>query len=280
MNIIEIITKNPIFPIATFLIGILVRTYFYYKSKKTKVIKYVLKSNNLVKDHTSKYSDLSIKYKNEEVKNFTITKMIIWNAGKETIHGKDITTVEPLKLKVKEGCKILEALVLKSNNNASSISITEIQNGNSFNLNFDYLDSLDGAVLSILHDGTISSDIDFSGKVKGLKKIVLGTIPKAPDNVHFFIPFPIHKDISKHSPNKRRFFYGLSHIGYGVTLALFFLLGHYLEHKFPESTFFNTDGDQEIPMWLVAIPSAFLIINGIYIMSKRLPKDLDLYEDV
>lgn len=280
MNIIELITKNPAFPIATFIIGILVRTYFYYKSKKTKVLKYVLKSYNLVKDHTSKFTDLNIKYKNEDVKNFTVTKMIFWNAGKETLDGKDITTAEPLTLKIKDGFRFLEVSILKANNEASQISISPIQNNNTINIAYDYLDNLDGAVINIIHDATKSDDIEFSGKIKGLKKIVKTSFPKAPDSVLIFVPFPIHKDISKYSPNKRRFLYGLSHLGFALTMAAFFVSAYFLEHQFPDNQFFNSDGDKEMSIWILIVPCGLLALNGFYVMSKKLPKDLDVYEDI
>jgi len=278
MNFIETITHNPIFPIATFVIGILVRTYFYYKSKKNKVLKYVLKSYNLVKDHTSKFSELNIKYKNEEVKNFTVTKMIFWNSGKGTIDGKDITTAEPLTLVAKDGYRILEATILKSNNNASVVSVSEVKDNNSITISFDYLDYLNGAVLNILHDGTTSDIIEFKGKIKGLEKVVKATIPNAPDTVHIFVPFPIHKDISKHSPNKRRFYYGLSHVWIGVLMLLLLGIPKVGQYYFPESKFFSTGNDDSI-LWF-AIPSGLIMLNGFYIMSKKLPRDLDMYEDI
>lgn len=280
MYIIELITKNPAFPVATFLIGILVRTYFYYKSKKTKVLKYDLKSYNLVKDHTSKFTDLNIKYKNEDVKNFTVTKMILWNAGKETLHGKDITTAEPLTLKIKDGFRFLEVSLLNANNEASQISISPIQNNNTINISYDYLDNLDGAVINIIHDAIKSDDIKFSGKIKGLKKIENTSFPKAPDSVYIFVPFPIEIDITKYTPNKRRFLYGLSIVGYALTLAALSALSYFLEHQFPDNNFLNPDGDKETSIWLGIVSCVLLVLSGLYIMSKKLPKDLDFNEDI
>ncbi|MFN8155728.1 MAG: hypothetical protein U0Y08_15645 [Bacteroidia bacterium] len=279
MNFFETLTHNPIFPIATFAIGILVRTYFYYKSKKSKVLKYVLKSYNLVKDHTSKFSGLNIQYKNEEVKNFTVTKMIFWNSGKGTIDGKDITSAEPLTLTAKDGCRILEATILKSNNTASLISVSDIKDNNSISLSFDYLDYLDGAVLNILHDGTVSDNIEFKGKIKGLEKVVKTSIPKAPETIHIFVPFPIHKDISKHSPNKRRLYYGLSHVWMGFFMMLLIGIAKVGQHYFPDSKFFTT-GNDDNDLWFMLILCGLIMLNGFYIMSKKLPKELDMYEDI
>jgi hypothetical protein len=280
MDILDTIVKSPIFPFATFVIGLLVRTYFYYKSKKSKVLKYVLRSYNLIKDHTSKFSDLNIKYKNEEVKNFTVTKMIFWNSGKETIEGKDITDLEPLTIKVRTGLKILEVMLLKANNEAAGVSVTSIGDGNVFKLSFDYLDNMDGAVLNIIHNGVKSDDIEISGKIKGLKKIVKTSVPKAPEQVFILIPLPIQKDVSKYPPNKRRFFHGLSFIGSGLFVIILGSIAKYLEHQYPDSRFFNTDGDFDLSIWFYLVPAFMFITSGLYVISKNVPKDLDSYEDV
>lgn len=278
LNIFDTITHSSIFPIAMFVIGILVRTYFYYKSKKNKRLKYVIKSFNLIKDHTSKYSGLAIKYKDEEVKTFTVTKLIFWNSGKETIDGKDVTDAEPLIVKVKDGLRLLEASVEKSNNSASSINVSQILDGKSSLLSFDYLDTLDGAVLNIIHDGITSKDIEFTGKIKGVKKMSETTVPPAPKRVFIFVPFPLSKDISKHNPNKRRTFYGLSWIWNLLVFAILLGLMKLLAHYFPNNKdLFVPENDKTL--WALLFPFGLMLANGIYIMTKKLPKELDLYED-
>lgn len=278
LNIFDTITHNSIFPIATFIIGILVRTYFYYKSRKNKRLKYVIKSFNLIKDHTSKYSGLTVKYKDEDVKTFTVTKLIFWNSGKETIDGKDITGAEPLTINVKEAFRLLEVSIEKSNNAASSIIVSHVIDGKSATVSFDYLDNLDGAVLNIIHDGITSKDVEFIGKIKGVKQMSETSVPPAPKKIFLFVPFPISKDISKYNPNKRRTYYGLSWIWnlfmFVLLLGLFKLLAHY----FPDNKdLFVPESDRSL--WIMLIPFGLMLLNGIYIMTKKLPKELDLYED-
>lgn len=278
LNIFDTITHNSFFPIATFVTGILVSTYFYYKSRKNKRLKYVIKSFNLIKDHTSKYSGLAIKYKDEEVKTFTVTKLIFWNSGKETIDGKDITDAEPLIIKVKDKFRLLDASIEKSNNTASSINISQVVEGKSASLSFDYLDNLDGAVLNIIHDGVTSKDIEFTGKIKGLKQMSETTVPPAPKRIIIFVPLPISKDISKHNPNKRRTLYGLSWIWNVLVFVILFALLKVLAHYFPNNKdLFVAENDKSL--WILLFPFGLLLVNGIYIMSKKLPKELDLYED-
>jgi hypothetical protein len=145
-------------------------------------------------------------------------------------------------------------------------------------LSFDYLDTLNGAVLNIIHDGVNSKDIEFTGKIKGLKQMSETSVPPAPKRIYIFVPFPISKDISRHNPNKRRTFYGLSWIWNFFVLVMFLELMKLLAFYFPNNKdLFVLENDRS--SWILVFPFALMLANGIYIMSKKLPKELDLYED-
>lgn len=278
MQLLEYIIHNPYFPFITFVIGILVSTFFYFKSKKNKDLRYILKTYNLIKDHSSKFSNLSIKYNGADVKNFTVTKVIFWNNGKETIDGKEITVKEPLKLKIRENHRILDANVIQSNNPASQVTISEIKD-DYLTIQFDYLDYLNGAGINIIHDGEASDIIEFIGKIKGLRRIKQVSIPNAPKAVHYYIPIPIHHDISNKSPNKRRFYYGLSYIISGICFSLIMSVIEILENYFPNSKIFSSK-ESDLPLLLLLLPGFLFLLNGIFILSKRIPEGLDVYEDL
>jgi len=280
LDTLEQISKHYLFPLIAFVIGLLVRTYFYYKAKKNKNLKYTYKSYNLIKDHSSKFSDLNISYKGEEVSNFTVTKLIFWNNGRETINGSDITNVEPLRIEIKKNLKFLEASIIQQNNKASEIKISKSNDGREIFLEFDYLDNLNGGVINIIHTGNSERELNFKGRIKGIKRIVQATIPKAPNHIHYFIPFPIHKDISKKKPNQRRFHYGLSLTINGLLIVVlgfvFYLLNIY--EIIEDSN--NGFRDPKSMIYLSMFPAGLFILNGIWVMTRRLPDGLDLYEDL
>jgi hypothetical protein len=275
---IEDITTDPYFPLITFIIGIILSLFLYNKSKRSKSLKYVIRTNNLFKDHTSKLTGLEVKYKTESVKDLSVSKLMFWNSGKVTIEGKDNTEAEPLAICMDGDAKILEASIIKENNSASRIELFENEQ-NSYTLKFDYLDGLDGAVINIVHTGLDSEGITLKGKIKGIKKIKKSSIPKAPQRIHLLVPIPIEISIAKYTAKKRRVLYGLSHISIGILWALIASVGKFLEKTFPDNAFFNSDGNTEIPVWIVVIPAALFVLNGLYIIVKKIPQDIDLYED-
>lgn len=276
--IITQILSSPYFSLITFVIGVLLTIFFHHKSKRTKSLKYVLKTNNLFKDHSSKLSGLEVKYKEEAVKDLSITKLMFWNAGKETINGQDITELDPLSIKVDNGIKILEALLIKDNNQASKIELINYSE-NKYSVKFDYLDQLDGAVVNIIHTGLSSKGIGFGGKIKGIRKISKSSIPQSPKRIQILVPIPIQLSISKYNAKKRRFLYGLSQISIGIVWALLILISKYLEMTFPDSSFVKSNVRTSIPMWVIILPTLLFIGNGLYIITRKIPQDIDVYED-
>lgn len=74
------------------ILGIFLTLFFYFKSKKQKVPLYGTRSINLIKGKANKIDDLEILFKGDKVQYLTITKLLFWNAGKETIHRSDVAT--------------------------------------------------------------------------------------------------------------------------------------------------------------------------------------------
>lgn len=279
MTLVDALVHHDYFPLFTFIIGVLVTVFFYYKSIRSKQLKYVIKSNNLIKDHSSVLSDLSIRYKDEKVKDLTATRLMFWNSGKVTIDGNDNTSAKPLSLKVDENIKVLEASLLGENNAAAQIKLVK-ESEDSLRIEFDYLDSMDGAIINLIHTGIDSNGILLRGKVKGVKKIVQSSIPKAPNVIRLFIPIPWEYGISKYSVRIRRVLHGWSYIINALAWMLVIGVAKYLESVFPDKPFFDMGGDSTIAIWLALVPCLFLVANGIYILSKKVPGDIDLYEEI
>mgnify|MGYP001766436755 CR=1 FL=1 len=66
-------------------IGIFGSYYFYRKSLREKAPCWVIRSNNLVNGFSSKVQNLQVLFKGNQVENLTISKVVFWNNGKETI---------------------------------------------------------------------------------------------------------------------------------------------------------------------------------------------------
>ncbi|OGM55763.1 hypothetical protein A3E46_02470 [Candidatus Woesebacteria bacterium RIFCSPHIGHO2_12_FULL_46_16] len=150
-------------------VGIFLSIYFYLRGKQIKQTAWVIISNTLVEDYSSTLTGLSVIYKKREVQNLTISKLAFWNKGSVTIDGKDLKTVNPLKIGPTGETQILDLAVVKTNNESSNFSIKKM--GNSRLICFDYLNPNDGAVFQIIHTGISSKDVEISGKIRGCTNI-------------------------------------------------------------------------------------------------------------
>lgn len=158
-----------IFITTTFtIIGIPLSIYLYFKSKKEKSLKFEIKSNNIFKNFESIIENIKVTCEDKNISTLTITKILIWCDGKETIYNTDIATQMPLIIKSKEGKEILEAKIVSSNNQTNNTTLEKLENNN-YKINFEFLDNKDGFIIQVVHTGSSSKDIILNGKIKGMK---------------------------------------------------------------------------------------------------------------
>lgn len=117
------------------LIGIISSFYFYFDGIKERIptfivdpIKLTLVDTELLKDKPIKILD---SYGKEIIENVTIITFYFFNQGDQSIKREDV--LDPLKLKVSNGVKILDFRILKT-----SRPVTE--------LTFGKYDSLEGSI--------------------------------------------------------------------------------------------------------------------------------------
>jgi len=156
--------------IAGILIGAILSYYFYRKSIRIKEPVWSIRSYNLVQGLSSKLSGVDVTYNGESVHNLTITKLMFWNAGEETLNAADIKTSDPLRITISDAI-VLEASILQSNNPSTQFQIEVSKSGDAIFINFDYLNHLDGAVIQIIHTGISSAHLSVQGAIKGVKAI-------------------------------------------------------------------------------------------------------------
>ncbi len=146
------------------------------RSNKKKEPVYSIKSVNVISDFSSKYQDLAVSYKNREIKNFTVSKILFYNRGAETITLQDIDTVNHLRIEVRffddDRFDLLDVSVLQFNNYSNQFSVTLNTEKDYWALvEFDYLDKNQGAIIQVIHTGLSSDDIHVVGDIKGVQKL-------------------------------------------------------------------------------------------------------------
>ena len=143
--------------------------YTWIAGKKKKQFSLVCKTNEVIASGKSKIEKLFIQYDGEEIANLSITKFYIWNSGNEVIDKSDIVSSRPLSIICSEPASILDAQIIKSNEETNAFFITEIIKQR-VTFDFDYVEQGDGIVAQILHTG-YAIDLDLDCKIKGGKEI-------------------------------------------------------------------------------------------------------------
>lgn len=156
--------------IASFALAIV----FYLKSRKDKILRYDIRTFNIIKNSINKYDLLSVEYDGHKIDNLTISKVAIWNAGKESIRSTDIPKSSPFLINATDGI-ILSSNVITQNNEANMFGCTISDDRSSVLIDFDFIDYDNTAIIEILHT---SNTLSVSGCVIGGKGIFKSSFSK------------------------------------------------------------------------------------------------------
>lgn len=153
------------------LILAIIGIYLQIKSTKKKEPVYSIKSNNLLSGSSSTLENLTVAYKDQKVENLTVSKILFYNRGTETITSQDIDTINHLKIS-SETCKILDGSILQTTNMSNNFQVRYENKTEYVYIDFDYLDKNQGVVIQIVHTGLSSDDLYVNGDIKGIQKLI------------------------------------------------------------------------------------------------------------
>jgi hypothetical protein len=167
-NIINFLNANPwlnlIFLILA-IVSIIVSVSLYFRSRKEKILVYMTKSFNLIHNSVVRIPGLSIKYEDNNIDNFTLTKVAFWNKGRGTISNIDIAPMDRVGIYPKEDVAILSAAITYKTRDSNNFSLEKLQNG--IIVNFDYIDFHQGVIIDVYHTGQDIDSFIIKGTVKG-----------------------------------------------------------------------------------------------------------------
>jgi hypothetical protein len=216
---LELFVKNPlvtIIPIIIAIVSFILMIIFYLKSKYVKKPFYIIKSVNLIRNLVSKIDLVEITFKGHDVPNLTISKLLFWNAGRNTIRSEDIAKADPLIVSINQNFKMLDAKIIFTKNPANSFSIIDFNN-DQFKFDFDFIDNNEGSIVQIIHTGTSNLDLKVNGTIKGagnpMRKEFYTELIKV------FYGFPLNPQMQ--NPRKILITLGL---GIGILLIIFLVL--------------------------------------------------------
>lgn len=154
-----------------FILSLIPAYYFYVKSIRNKEPVCSIKSNNLISGSVSTLDKLLIEYNNQRIQNLTVSKILFYNRGSETISKQDIQTINPLIIS-SDTCNIMDASLLQANYPSNNFSVTRKIETEDVFIDFDYIDKNQGAVIQIIHTGLSSEDLNINGDIKGVQKLI------------------------------------------------------------------------------------------------------------
>lgn len=151
--------------------GFIFAIYTWFKArKKHRFSSHSIGSTLIGSSFSELPQQVEILYEGEQVTQVTSSTFILWNSGNQVIMKERLKTIDPLRIDISEGGKILKYDIIKTNNKTNNFSIKKNDTGNSLNIEFDFLEPLNGIRINILHTGK-QSNILCNGTIIGNKRI-------------------------------------------------------------------------------------------------------------
>lgn len=214
-SIITFFQGNPAFNLFTFILavfGILFGIYSYFKNRRTKAPTCIVRTIRLITENVKKIDSIEILCAGEKIENLSVSKIAIWNSGKEAIIQNDWATKEPLVIKLDKKYQILDAKILFQKDITNNFSLTIDNDEKSIIINHEYFAFEQGIIIELVHTGKSSHDIAIEGKLKTSTKIVRKKYPVS------ILPWHSPKKYKKVKKNKKT---PLINIGYFLFAAGF-----------------------------------------------------------
>jgi hypothetical protein len=147
----------------------LLAIYLYFIGKKQRKPTYIVRTIRLVSSKLKDIDNIKISYAGANIENLSISKIALWNAGKETINSADIPPTSPIKLEIEPKYEFLGANILYQKKVSNNFKLEMSSDKKSVLIKFDYFDYEEGVVLQVFHTGNESNDIKLTGDIKASK---------------------------------------------------------------------------------------------------------------
>jgi hypothetical protein len=139
---------------------------FYRKSIKARRLTYYVSTEILIDRLQSRFENLKVQYGSATLTTFAVSKVYIWNDGRETIRRDDIPKSNSIRLLAPAAAQLLDAKLLFQTDEANAFLLRLEASSNSVQLEFDYIDFRQGGVIQLLHTSS-GKDPSVIGTVMG-----------------------------------------------------------------------------------------------------------------
>jgi hypothetical protein len=147
--------------------------YLEFSRKPLKLIVYAYRTFPVITDRSKKIDGLNITISEKATDILSATRLAIWNAGNSVIDSKDIPESDPIRVTPSENVDVFYTKIIEQTKQANQVWLKKPEdNPNTYEMNFGYLDSGDGVLIDIVHNGDVLKGFELMGNIKG------GTIKK------------------------------------------------------------------------------------------------------
>ena len=175
---LQTLSDNPYITLGSFALavfGIVLAIIFYVRSKKDKTPCYDCSSNTIIEGLNQALDGLEVHYKGQAQERVSVTKLVLWNAGRDTIDKSDLVERDQLRVLTPAEVTLLDIQVIDVSTKSNLVTLgeaTQREQGSEFSIDFDFLDHQDYLVIQIIHNGSSRDEFSIAGKIKGVKEIV------------------------------------------------------------------------------------------------------------
>lgn len=271
-NYLNLSWVGVVITLITFIMAIVLTLFLYFKGKQRKGLSYYI-SNDLLIDraNTQKPDEIEIYFSGIKVDKLYKTLIYIWNSGNQTIKNEELNTKDHFRIEIENSKEILSIKSIKVTREVIDFNVNNDEYNNIYNINFDYIDQGDGAVIEVLHNGSID-DLKLKGTVMGISKIK--NIDSNKDNVFVKIfneSFILNSNLFINAPK----LFGIIVLIFGLCMAFF---SGYL-YLNPETKIVTQISDSKG----ILIGSIIYISFGFIVLfsnKRQYPKNLEIKEIV
>jgi len=263
------------------LLGFATSVYLYSKGKKSRTPTYIVRTINLVRESVKKIDTVEILYSKEKVQNLSVSKIALWNDGRETINANDVALKDTVRLVIVEDFKFLDAKILYQKNQANDFDIKISEDNKRIEISFDYFDFEEGVVLQVFHTGGHNNDIHIEGTIK--------TVGKIARQSNYPLPLP-KKILEIMAGNNKtgatmqkitRKLFPLINLILGIIIMLLGVLIPFLENSMVEVTEEALLVNVETVILTVILISlgALYTLIGYNLIRRRIPKGFNIFNE-
>jgi hypothetical protein len=191
-DILAKLAQNPWITLIGFVVTLtsfVAAIFFYVRARKFKCPALAKRTVVLVEALQSRVRDVSVLYRGNPVENLAVTKIALWNAGKEPVLESDVASLDPLRLSAATGVRILEASILYQKNSTNNFRLGDQNQLGEVPVAFEFFRQAEGIVIQVIHTGAKNSDVRLIGTFKEVEEIKYYALPNLKRYLDL-LPFP------------------------------------------------------------------------------------------